>query len=288
MSSILSPILSPIFGHDYLLTVLTKPLIEVTLIGILAGLVGTIALLTRHIFFSESITHSTFPGAVLGVVIAGNSPLAIYGGAALMCIPFSWLMHRLAKVRGLTTQAAAAIVLTFGFALGYFLNKWFAPLPVKVDSFLSGSLLSVSSTDLMMAATVLVLVIVALLQFGSRLIAFAFEPESLPRMRPLVLVMIVATVVIMIPAVGTILSLALLVAPAAIARMLVSNYKTMFLIAPIIGVLIGLVGLFISVQWDLSSGGSITVFAGVAYVLVKLCTEIRARLGARIASSTTA
>ncbi|MDO4910074.1 MAG: metal ABC transporter permease [Corynebacterium sp.] len=265
-----------------MLVVLSRPIIEIILIGILAGWVGAIALLTKHIFFAESITHSTFPGAVLGVVIGGANPLAIYGGAAIISIPFSWLMHRLARVRSLSTQAAAAIVLTFGFALGYFLNKWFAPLPVKVESFLSGSLLTVSWDDIILAGVLLVLVIAILLQFRGRLMAFAFEPYSAPQMRPLVLGLIMVTVVSMIPAVGTILSLALLVAPAAIARLLVNNYRQIFILAPIFGVAIGLIGLGIGVLWDLSTGGSITVFAGCAYGAVKLAHSIRSRMGAKV------
>lgn len=263
-----------VLSDNYLALILVRPVIEITLLGILAGLVGTIALLTKHIFFSESITHSTFPGAVLGVVIGGANSWTIYGGAIAMCIPFSWLMHRLARVRVLSTQAAAAIVLTFAFALGYFLNKWFAPLPVKVDSFLSGSLLTVNNNDLIAAACVLILVVAVFYLAGLRLIAFAFEPAQAPYMRVVVLVMIVLSIVVMIPAVGTILSLALLVVPAAIASLMSTDYRRILIISPIIGIFIGYVGLAISIVYDLSSGGSITVFAGCMYVCARIVKKI--------------
>ena len=50
------------------LDILLLPIIEVVLMGLLAGLVGAVALVHRRIFFTESLTHATFPGAIVGVV----------------------------------------------------------------------------------------------------------------------------------------------------------------------------------------------------------------------------
>ena len=142
------------------------PALEVALMGALAGLVGALALVHRRVFFTESLTHATFPGAVAGVVVASAASQALVGsragyevltlallvGAVAMCLPMIGLMRWLARVPGLSSQSAAGIVLTFGFALGYFLVKWFAPLPLKVDSFLAGSVLNVSRLDVWVAA----------------------------------------------------------------------------------------------------------------------------------------
>ena len=49
---------------------LLYPVLHVTIIGALGGLVGAFAYLDRRIFFAESVTHGTFPGSVLCVVIA--------------------------------------------------------------------------------------------------------------------------------------------------------------------------------------------------------------------------
>ena len=57
--------------------VLALPLVEVVLMGALAGIVGALALLHRRIFFTESLTHSTFPGAVAGVVVASGLSRAL-------------------------------------------------------------------------------------------------------------------------------------------------------------------------------------------------------------------
>ena len=54
------------------------PLFEIIVVGALCGLSGVFGVLRRRVFFAESITHSTFPGAVLGVVIAGMFTCLLY------------------------------------------------------------------------------------------------------------------------------------------------------------------------------------------------------------------
>ena len=86
---------------------LALPLTEALVMGLLAGLVGALALLDRRIFLTESLTHSTFPGAVAGVVAASEAATALTGaraghetltvalliGAVLLCLPMPRLMR---------------------------------------------------------------------------------------------------------------------------------------------------------------------------------------------------
>ena len=250
-------------------SILILPIIELILVGALAGVVGVLAVLGRQVFFAEAITHATFPGAVVGVVIAAALGLShswisvfLFIGAFLMCIPIGALFG-LSRVG--TTSSAAGIVLTFGFALGYFLNKWFAPLPVKVESFLVGSVLNVNKIDIALSGGLLLLVALVLLARWRQLVFFTFDPESFSGL-------IVLTLVALIPAVGTILSIALLAAPAAALVGVVNDTRLLFVLAPLMGIAIGLVGLFIAVATNLSVGGCIGVCAGCFYVPLKIAS----------------
>ncbi|WIK63815.1 metal ABC transporter permease [Gleimia hominis] len=279
--------------------ILFLPVVEVILMGAATGIVGALAVAHSRIFFSESLTHATFPGAIIGVVVAawiahsvfatrasyGTLSIMLFVGAILICIPTIWLMRYLARVPGQSSQASAGIILTFGFALGYFLNKWFAPLPLKIDSFLTGSLLHVNTVDVGALAVNLLLLLVVV-GFGGRYLTFySFDPvayraagfhEALAE--AVILAAICLTTVTVIPAVGTILPIALIAAPAACLYPHVRSMRTLLWTTPLLGIGIGLVGMAAAVHWNLSAGGTIACLAGIVYLVVTLARDLMKKL----------
>ena len=194
-----------------------------------------------------------------------------------MCLPMIWLMRRLSQVPGVSSQSAAGVVLTFGFALGYFLNKWFAPLPIKVDSFLAGSVLNVNHVDVVAVGVVLVMTVLVLLVAGRFLTFYSFDPLGYRAsgLNPAwaegtVMVMITLTIVMLVPAVGTILPIALIAAPAAALAPWTRTMSRLLIGAPILGAATSLAGLLIAVQLNLSAGGVIAVACGVVYLVSAL------------------
>ena len=271
-----------------MLAILALPVLEAVVVGALAGLVGALAVLDRRVFFAESITHGTFPGAVLGVVVAsaagwghGAMSLSLFAGALLMCLPLAALMYALTRIPGVSSQASAGVVLTLGFASGYFLATWFKPLPLQVSSFLAGSILTVSGADLAAASACLALALGLMGARGPQLMRHCFDPVGLsPRTRRTnelaILTVLLLTVVVLIPAIGTVLSIALIAAPAAALRPHAPTLRAFMVAAPVLGALIALSGLALAVAADWSAGGCIALVAG----LVTAASALRARLGA--------
>lgn len=268
--------------------ILVLPLAEVVILGALCGLVGVLAHTHTRIFFTESLTHATFPGAIIAVVVTAEVARAVLAthpsqaslsfavliGAAVFCIPMMWVMHRISAIPGQSSPAAAGVVLTLAFALGLFLNKWFAPLPLKVDSFLTGSVISVNSVDVLAAGIVLITALIVILTSRHRLAFVAFDPIGaratgvhIPTCTTLVLGLITATVVVEIPAVGTILPIALIAAPAASAALHVSDVNALHSWATILGIASSLIGFTIGVACNLSIGATIAVVAGGMYLV---------------------
>lgn len=275
---------------------LVLPVVEVVLMGLLAGLVGALALLSRRVFFTESLTHATFPGAIIGVVVATWIAAALghgrpgfellstmlLAGAALMCLPMAALMRALARVEGLGPQSAAGIVLTIGFALGYFLAGWFRPLPLKIDSFLTGSVLNVGRVDVAAVGAVLAVAVLVVALTGRSLVFHAFDPVG-HRAAGLragwaegaVLILITATIVVLVPAVGTILPIALIAAPAAALAPSVRTARGLLIGAPLLGAASALAGLVLGVALRLSVGGMIAAVAASVYLAAACWRGIR-------------
>ena len=260
---------------------LALPLTEALVMGLLAGLVGALALLDRRIFLTESLTHSTFPGAVAGVVVASGAATALTG-AVLLCLPMARLMRWLSTVPGVSSQCAAGVVLAVGFSLGYLLSTWFAPLPLKVDSFLAGSLLNVGVTDVALAAAVLAAAL-AVVAVGGRLLVFhcfdavGYRAAGL-RSGPAeaaILILICLTIGALVPAIGTILPIALIAAPAASLAPWVRGSRGLLVGAALAGAACCLVGTGLAVTLELSVGGVIATLCGGVYALSRLARLIR-------------
>ena len=265
---------------------LALPLTEALVMGLLAGLVGALALLDRRIFLTESLTHSTFPGAVAGVVTAAWAVPALRGeragyavlsvsvlaGAALMCVPMLALARWLRSAPGVSAQAAAGAVLSIGFALGYLLSTWFAPLPLKVDGFLTGSLLNVKAADAWAAGACLALTLLLLLALGPRLAFHAFDPVghrasglSGRGAETAVMGLICVTIAVLVPSLGTILPIALIAAPAAAVLPWVRTVRALVAGSALVGAGCALAGLAVAVAGELSAGGCIGVLCALAW-----------------------
>ncbi|WJY68655.1 metal ABC transporter permease [Corynebacterium auris] len=251
---------------------------EVVLVGAATGLIGALALMHRRIFFAEAVSHAAFPGAVLGVVAGaalapGHVTELIFAGALAGCLALAAVMAALVRLPGISSQAAAGIVLSSGFGLGYFAATWFAPLPVRVESFLTGSVLTANAADVAAAGVVLALAAGACWWAGPRLVSLGFSAAlfraSIGAHRlydALVLVLVCLGIVVAIPAVGTIVSIALLAAPPAILRPWVRTPGALLWGSPLVGFALGLLGLASAHWWDLSAGGMIALWSGVVYV----------------------
>ncbi|MBO1901479.1 metal ABC transporter permease [Leucobacter weissii] len=264
--------------------------LELVLLGLLSGVVGTLIVLRRRSFFAVALSHATFPGGVI-FALAGWSLLV---GQALFAALLVLLMTGLSRVPGQGRQVASGIVLSFGFALGALLAGLNPGLGVPVEALLVGSPLSVTTGDVAATAAVLLLSLVASGLAGRRILLHTFDPAGYAAMgfrawpvELLVTAMIAAGVVVAMPAVGAILGVAVLIAPAAAARLIAPRIEWIPPLAAVLGVLAGLLGLWASRAWDVAAGGSVGLAMTAMFVLVLLVGALgpdsrrkKARMGA--------
>lgn len=254
-----------------------RALIEAVLAGALAGLVGTLVVLRKRAFFTTALTHATFPGAMVAAVLGFSVVL----GSAIFSIVLVALMTVIARARGQGGQVAAGVVLTFGFALGAIVQAANPSLPISVESFLVGSILTVGWADIGLTAAVLVIATIVLALRG-RHIVFATVDELGYRaagFRPwvaeaLTVSLIAMTVVAIMPAIGAILAIALVVGPASAARLLVGSTTAVFAVAPVIGALAAVVGVVLSREFAISAGGAIALVVAAVVALAVIAHRV--------------
>lgn len=254
-------------------------MLEVVLAGALAGVVGVLVVLRERAFFTMSLTHATFPGAVVAAILGGSIPV----GAALAAIALIGVAVGIGRIRSQGPAVASGVMLTAGFALGAFLQS-ISPLAIDVESFLVGQVLAVTPADLWLTGAVLAAALAVWALFGGHLLFSSVDEAGYRRagMRPWVpellsLAVIAGTVVAIMPVVGAILGVALIVAPAAAARLLVRDWRWMLLLAPALGIAAGVLGMLASRALDIAAGGAIALVAALLYAVAWGVGALRAR-----------
>jgi ABC-type Mn2+/Zn2+ transport system permease subunit len=254
---------------------------EAVLAGALAGLIGVHVVLRRLSFFTMALTHATFPGVVAAAIVGVH----IYLGGALAGVLVACGVAALSRRRGQDAAAATGVILSAGFAIGVGLVATQNGFSRDLSSFLVGSILTVGPRDVAATGAVLAVVAVVLAVGGRAFLFTGFDPVGARaagyRLGPVDLALLITielVIVTVVPAVGTILALALIVAPAAAARLWSGRLAVVTVLAVVFGGAGGLCGLLLSGRYDIAAGASITLVATAILVLSLLLTRVLARL----------
>lgn len=255
-------------GDLYASGVLRRALLEAVLVGALCGAVGAHVVMRRLPFFTITVAHATFPGIVLATIV-GLSELA--GGllfAALLVVA----IYVTTGHRDLDTNVAVGVALAGSFGLGVMLQSTQSGFTKDLTAILVGSVLTVERGDLWTTVAVGLAVLATLVALHKELVFRAFDPEGAaaqgyPRLLDLVLLLAVgATVVTTVPAVGTILSVALLSVPALTARLVTERVPAAMVAGAAYGAASGALGVTASAEWDYAAGASITLASAVLFL----------------------
>jgi len=254
-----------IFAYDFMRNALFASL----LVGISCGLIGTLVVLNRIVFLGGGIAHAAYGGVGLAYYF-GQDPML---GAILFSIISALGMgavHLRTKAR---SDTLIGVMWSIGMAIGIIFVSLTPGFKADLMSYLFGSLLAVSGTDLQVMALIamLVIVFVALLYRSLQAISFD-ETFSTVRNLPvkelylLMLVMIGLTVVVAMRVVGLIMVIAMLTIPPATANLFLKDMKGMMLLSIGLGWLFSSVGLVVSFALNLQAGPVIILVAALSYL----------------------
>jgi len=227
------------------------------------------------------MTHATFPGVVLAALVGVDLLLGSGLFGVLVVLGVSWLTTRPRS----DSAAAVGVVLSAGFALGVALLSAQAGFTRDLSAYLVGSIVTVQAGDLVKTALVLAAVALTLALVGKELVFGAFDRGGMVaagypagRLDLLLLLVVELTVVTSVPAVGTIQAVALIVAPAAAARLWSDRIGPTTALAVLLGMASGVVGLAVSQAYQVAAGAAIVLAACGFFVLsVVVAPVVRGR-----------
>jgi ABC-type Mn2+/Zn2+ transport system permease subunit len=243
--------------------------LELALVGVLTGVLGCWVVFYELSYSAESLAHALLPGLV-GATLLGLPLLvgAAFGiGAAAIAIALA------ATVPMIGRDTAVAIVITGMFGLGVLLAL--APAsPPGIQSLLFGDPLAVTTGDLATAAALCVVALAALALLHRVLLAVGFDRDTLG-VRPVfvelaLLALVAVAILVSVQALGNLLVVAVVIAPAATARLLTRELRTMMAAAVAVAIGASVAGLYLSYYAGLAAGASIALVLVGAYLAAAL------------------
>lgn len=242
---------------------------ELALVGIAAAGVGCWIVLHGLSYAAESLSHALFPGLVAAGLLGIPLVLGGAGGALVAAAAIAVA----GSIRGLDRDLGTAVVVTTAFGAGVLLALSPAT-PRGLGAVLFGDALAVQPRDLVVTAVVVVALLGVLVVLHHRLLAVGFDrgAAALIGARPratevALLVCIAAAVVVGTQALGSLLVVAILVAPAATARLVARRLPAMFAIAAGVALAASVAGIELSYHAGTAAGASIALCLVGAYLV---------------------
>lgn len=251
---------------------------ELVLLGVVSGTLGSWIVLWRLAYGAESLAHAMLPGLV-GAALLGL-PLVLGGLAGLLLAAVAIAL--VGRIPGLDAEVAVGVVVTALLGLGVLLGL--APAtPTGLGGLLFGDVLGVGPGDLLQAAGLGIVCVAGLTVLHPTLAAVGFDraqARALGRSSAaadiVLAVLLAAATLVAVQALGTLLVVAMLVGPAATARILTRRLGPMIALATLTAIAASLAGLYASYYARIPAGAAVTGAIVVTYLGALTASAARA------------
>jgi ABC-type Mn2+/Zn2+ transport system permease subunit len=257
-----------------------RAFVELLFLGVVGGALGCWVVLYGVSYSAESLSHAMFPGLAAAALIGFPFLIGGIGGVLVAALAIA-AFGRTPQI-GRDTSVAVVVSALFGFGVLLALSP---KTPAGLQGLLFGNLLGLGRKDLAAAAGLAALVLVAMRLLHRQLLVVGFDRTGARALggHPFLadaalLVLLALAVVVAAQGLGNLLAPAVLVGPAACARLLARRIVPMMAIAFTITVATGTIGLYVSYYGGTAGGASVAGSMVVLYVAIRIW---RATGGAR-------
>jgi zinc transport system permease protein len=245
-------------------------LIAGLLASVICGIMGTLVVVNRIVFLSGGIAHAAYGGIGLAFFFGWPYMLGTLGFSLLAALVMAAVTLRV-KHR---SDAIIGVIWAVGMAVGIILLDLTPGYNVDLMSYLFGSILAVPDSDLWTMFTVGVVIMGTVAFFYDDYLAMSYD-EEFAQIRGvrvkflyfLLISLLAMSIVLIIQVVGLILVIALLTIPPFIAEKHANSLFKMMIFSCVLSIIFTLTGLWLSYAFNLTSGASIILVAGMGFLV---------------------
>jgi zinc transport system permease protein len=263
-----------ILSYGFILHALEAALLA----SITCGFIGAYIVARRMVFISGGITHASFGGIGLGYFL-GINPIF---GAAIFSILSAFGIRLVSKQTDIREDSAIGILWSFGMAVGIifiYLTPGYAP---NLMSYLFGSILTVTPTDLALMGILAAITIAIFVLFYRTILFISFDEEyarshnaPVETFNYLMLTLVALVIVINIRVAGIILVISYLTIPQSTANLFVNDLKKIIILSMIISFTGSVTGLLLSYYWNIPSGATIIFVFVLIFMIARAIQYLR-------------
>lgn len=273
------------FRYDYMLTALWVS----ALIGAVCGLLSGFVTLKGWSLLGDALSHAVVPGVALAALAGLPFSLGAFTSGLLAAAAMSFVKLK-TPVR---EDAVIGVVFTAFFAFGILLISLY-PMQIDLKSIIFGNILAIAPEDVVQLVAISAVCLLVIALKWRDLLLFSFDPNQartlgLPvRLLHLTLLLLLsATTVAALQAVGAVLVVAMLITPGATAYLLTDRFGKLMLIGSALGAVTAFGGAYASYFLDGATGGCIVVLQTLCFLLALVFAPRHGLLAARHARRTT-
>ncbi len=255
---------------DYLF--LKRALVACLALSLGCAPVGVLVVLRRMSLMGDALSHSILPGVAIGFLISGLSLTAMSIGGFISALVVALLAGVVSRTTLLREDASLVGFYLISLAFGSLIVS-LKGSNVDLIHILFGTILAVDEPALMLISMITTVTLLVGAFIYRPLIMECFDPEYMRSLgawggfyHGAFIVLIVLCMVAAFQALGALMALGMMMLPAISARFWARDIWKMFLVAFMIAMASGYMGLLMSFHFKWSSGPSIVLLAGVCYI----------------------
>ena len=247
-------------------------------LALVVGPLGSVVVWRRMAYFGDTLAHAALLGVALAVA-AEQLPMA---GVSVIGVVIAALLFWLEKQRDLSTDTLLGILSHSALALGLIVLSVIQSQGFNINlmSYLFGDLLAVDQSDLLLMYGSVFIILLIFSQILSPLISISANEElaridgvAVEKIRFIFMILLALVVAVALKVVGILLITALLIIPAATARLFSKSPKQMVLMSVVVAIAAVVLGLYASLNWDFPTGPSIVVSASFLFFVSRLLSR---------------
>ena len=245
-------------------------LIAAFLVSMASGIIGSLIVVNRMVFLAGGIAHTAYGGIGMAIFLG----LPIFLGASIFAVAAALIISMITLKHRERMDTFIGLMWAVGMAVGVVLIDLTPGYNADFISYLFGSILAVSQSDLYFMSGLLALIIFIMTFWYRDILAVSYDSEyanlrgiNVKFFYTLILVLSALTVVVAIKVVGLILVIALLTIPVYIAEKLSNTLYMMMILSAIFSSIFTFIGLWVSYEYDIASGASIILISAASLFL---------------------